>query len=388
VIRSFLRSLRLTLPPLWVVVVAVCAPALVEGLFVWLHYWIGATDAARELLRFRDGVAAAIMAAYGIFRAAAFHPLYRPKYREWLAISPWTAGRPLPLGPIHLVWQDVVLVGLALTCLHGTPLGRVWALAAFLIAYLVVLGHSFWFTGPWWMGYVIAAGLGLAVRLTNWPLVYLIVLAVAYAVSVAGRGMALRRFPWPESELFESISRQFNTSSPARRKVLLGWPYRQFAPLPPERRVRRRDGILGPLLGAWWVYALSSLCTDPKDQVAIPSALFFGTTLAALVGRAVIYTMQCWSPINLWGRIATRRWIIPGYDYVFVAPLCVLPVAAVGLAMAAFCGPRWAPITYPLASAAVLIVALNMGPSLGEWSLVGHHRIVPGGINDPQRVKL
>jgi hypothetical protein len=388
-IHGFLRSLQRTLPPLWAVVLAAFALAFWEGLYLWLRYWIGAAEAARGLLGGRDATAAGIMAAYGVFRAAAFHPLYRPKYRDWLALTPWTADKSLPLGPIHLVWQDVVLGGLLLATLHGTPLGRLWALAAFFLTYLIVLGASFWITGPWWMGYVIAAGLGLAVRLVDWPLVYLGVLVVFYAVSVVGRRMALRRFPWPESEILESLSRQFRPNSAAKRKSLLGWPFGQFAAVPPERKIRRRDGILGPLLAAWSIYAVTSHIAEPEGQKMVPFMIFSYATFPVLLGRLIAYTGPCRPPISLWGRIMTGRWIIPGYDYVLLAPLCMLLIVIVGWVAAMLFGPSpWWTVFYPLATAAVLIVALNMGPSLGRWSLTGRHRIVPWGSNDPQRVKL
>ena len=67
-------------------------------------------------------------------------------------------------------------------------------------------------------------------------------------------------------------------------------------------------------------------------------------------------------------------------------PFCALLTALLGLVAAYFTGKSYYVISYPLTTAAVLIVALNMGPSLGRWGLVGHHRIVPRSGNDPQRI--
>ena len=164
------------------------------------------------------------MAAYGVFRVAAFHPVFRPKYRGWLEQTPWTSRKPLPLGPIHLVWQDVLVLGIVVLALHGTPLGRVWASWAFLLAYLGTLGVSFWLTGPWWMGYLVLFGLGLAVRLVVEPLVALAALVPIYAIAMLGRNMALARFPWHESKIVEAMRRQFRPNSATRRKSTLGWP--------------------------------------------------------------------------------------------------------------------------------------------------------------------
>lgn len=47
-------------------------------------------------------------AVYGAYWVWAFHPNTRPGYRNWLTSTPWTSRKPLPLGPVQLVWQDVV----------------------------------------------------------------------------------------------------------------------------------------------------------------------------------------------------------------------------------------------------------------------------------------
>src|SRR4051794_28811883 len=50
-------------------------------------------------------------AAYGIARVWAFHPMFSPKYWEWLEAAPWRPGMPLPLGPVVLNWRDLVVLG-------------------------------------------------------------------------------------------------------------------------------------------------------------------------------------------------------------------------------------------------------------------------------------
>jgi hypothetical protein len=70
----------------------------------------------------------------------------------------------------------------------------------------------------------------------------------------------------------------------------------------------------------------------------------------------------------------TRRWIIPGYDRVFVAPAATMLIAAalprllieVGVAPAA---------TAFLATAAAVITAIGMGPTLANWGLTGEYRL-------------
>jgi hypothetical protein len=387
---SVIRWLRVTLPPTWAIVAALLLLSFWEGLYLWLRLWVDWPDAfASGVLQPRDGFAAMIMAAYGFYRVAAFHPLFRPKYRGWLEQSPWNSRKRLPLGPIHLVWQDALIVGLFLACLHGTPWGRVWALVAFLMAYLVSLGVTFWITGPWWMGYVVLFGIGVAVRLANWPFVFVGILMSLYPIAFIGRSMALARFPWQESKFLEDWNRTFRANSAARRKSLLGWPFGQLNGVQPDRRIHRRDGAMGPLLAAWWLYVIASAIPGEERGMVLLVLCFYPAGGAFLMWLGA-YIAPCRPPISFRGRIMTGRWIIPGYDYVLLAPLCTLLVAFSGWLAVYLAGPaQWTPILVPLTAMGTLLVALNLGPSLGEWRLTGHHRIVPvGGPKDPQQVKL
>src|SRR5436190_19696300 len=49
---------------------------------------------------------------YAAFRLLRFHPACYPGYAGWLKQTPWTPDRPLPLGPVHPVWQDAVILAL------------------------------------------------------------------------------------------------------------------------------------------------------------------------------------------------------------------------------------------------------------------------------------
>ena len=55
---------------------------------------------------------------YGIYRVVKFHPDTNQRYRDWLATTPWTYGKPLPLGPLRLVWEDAVIIA----CLIGVAI--------------------------------------------------------------------------------------------------------------------------------------------------------------------------------------------------------------------------------------------------------------------------
>src|SRR5438128_1226149 len=63
-----------------------------------------------ELPQWRSAVLCGAAAIYGLWRAS-MHPAADTAYRAWLATTPWTRGLPLPRGPIQLVMQDIVFLG-------------------------------------------------------------------------------------------------------------------------------------------------------------------------------------------------------------------------------------------------------------------------------------
>src|SRR5689334_8276086 len=54
-----------------------------------------------EFVIIRTGLLAGAAGAYAIYRIWRFHPACNHAYAAWLKLSPWTANRPLPLGPVH-----------------------------------------------------------------------------------------------------------------------------------------------------------------------------------------------------------------------------------------------------------------------------------------------
>ena len=94
------------------------------------------------------------------------------------------------------------------------------------------------------------------------------------------------------------------------------------------------------------------------------------------ISRLAIYVDGYYSPISLWGRIWTGRWIIPGYDRVFIAPLVIIAVGPLSV----YCLQA---VGLPLDVAATVgigtmtLAALILPPRLRSWRLTGQHRIVP-----------
>jgi hypothetical protein len=67
------------------------------------------------------------------------------------------------------------------------------------------------------------------------------------------------------------------------------------------------------------------------------------------------------------------RWIIPGYDYVYLAPLATLAIGT-ALPWALFRLGASAPLTAFITVVGVMLVALGAPPTLAKWSLTGEYR--------------
>ena len=375
-IRAFFRWMREVLPPRWAIAIAVVLYLLFETWYFWWRWWAGFAEAGRELLNARDNLAGAMCAAYGAFRVCAFHPVFRPNYRRWLELSPWTSRKPLPVGPIHLVVQDLVLLAAVLLLLHDSLLRFVVVPSAFLGSYLLVLCFSLMLTDDWQIGYGLAFGLGLVVRLGNQPVAALCVLAALYVLGYVGLRRALARFPWKIPEWWEKFLAAFKPKPVEPAKSQLGWPYDHLLCNLPDRPIPRKDAVLLSLLAGWYLYAVVSVFPEEKNPEVILVMAFFWCMVMCVVGRTAAYCAVHWPPISLWGRIWTLRWIIPGYDQVFVAPLCVLLIGPVALMSCLVGLPPM--VVLPVGVSLMLLVSLSMGPTEKRWRLTGNHRIAPG----------
>ncbi len=332
---------------------------------------------------------------YAVYRVVAFHPLTRVGYARWLRSTPWTRRQPLPLGPIHLVGQDVVIVG-AMALLAGIG-DRGWEIALFVgqvftACYLLALGVCLAGTGERGFAYATGFGLGLAVRLWQGAPLSLAAAGATYAVAWVGLRRSMARFPW------ESESER-GTYFPGKQPALippdgLGWPFARLGPrvaatltthdatfLEALRGPRApaalptRDAVLLGALGGWWVHCAGWLTPVPGERTdwfqMVP-----GVVLCLFpLGRLLWYCASYRPPISLWGRIRTGHWVIPGYDRVLVAPLLAWAAGTL-LALVLHSVHVGVEVWAPVVIAFVLATVLGVGPGRREWQLTGQHRMV------------
>ena len=386
-----IRWLRVVLPRPGMILIAFLVYALFEGCILVLEWG------------FRQPVAMAVRPgvmifygtclAYGWSRAQAFHPALNKPYAQWLETTPWTSRMPLPLGPVHLVSQDLLLVGL-MVCLgfFQAGLDPLMLVPTFLGAYLVPLGFSLALTRRPSYVYGVAFGLGLVVRLTPYPLLCIAAAAAVYLIGYVGLRRSLANFPWNTQRL-DDVRRQFANQSPenpANTDAWFGWPFDRLRPKWPESvDLSSRDAVLMSLLFGWWLYAVAALI-DPVNRLNLLYPVPGLVIWLLIAARLCLYCVGYLPPISLWGRLLTLRWIIPGYDKVFLAPMGTFLVSGLIIYLSDRQGMD--PLIYmPCAFAMAMLVALAGGPTLKSWRLTGNHRIVPAllsAANKGQFVKV
>jgi hypothetical protein len=365
--------------PVWAAVLFAVLFLCLEGPVLYYEWALGQPI---QGLRVRPGTYLLYIgsAAYGISRAVSFHPFYRDDYRKWLELTPWTVDKPLPMGPITLVWEDGIVLGALILLTLTQPIhGSIRLLSIFLMFHSLSLMVAFWPTGVGSIGYLVAFGLGLAVRLWYYPWACFIVSTAIWLLAHEGLWRSLSLFPW---SLEWSIRELSDSRLLAERiaGVPCGWPFDRFHRdiITADRlEIGWIDAVLLSLLLGFWITGIESLVTDPDARLTMAVIALSATFFVCTVARAQSYgTGYVW-PLSFLGRVLTLRWIIPGYDQVFLAPifaiLSMVSVTALGLESGVPLD-----LTLAIATTLVALIGLIAPPRLKAWRLIGRHRIVPG----------
>jgi hypothetical protein len=320
----------------------------------------------QEIASFRLTLLAVFSALHGYCRVWTFHPFFNSRYRQWLCLSPWSIDKPLPQGPVHLIWVDlIVLSALAFLAYINVPFLAPIPVIAFLVVYLILLCITFEYEQ---IGFTL-------ICLFLWPFavyplqnqyIAVVVLVALYVLCYCGLQQYLKAFPWNtkywKSDPVKDLRKQ------AVRRGVIGWPYRILniyetieMPLP--------VGLAVSLLLTWWLHVFRWMA-----NISSAHGLFICFILWTAMGRAGIYAGIYRPPINLWGRIFTFRWIIPKYDKVFVAPICILLVGILTPLALNSVGikPLWG---VELSFFLTLFLAFSLPPKLKQWRLTGPYRI-------------
>jgi hypothetical protein len=365
------------LPP-WDVVamVFILHAATVGGILVYCAFVGPSGGNADEIFASVPPIALVLGAiAYGFYRVGAFHPLVRDGYYEWLQQTPWTHPKPLPLGPVHLAWQDVVLVGVAALSAYPEYGGTrsLGVAQAFLFTYLFSLAICLFRTCETACAYAVWFGLGWMALFHDGGLPFWAAAVLTYTAGFAGIRRSFR-------DLLASVFIARNLLPSLSNNSSFGWPFGRLTPRDRSLRIPRVDAVIFALLGWWATFVFERLTAEiTKDE---PWGLLFPMLSILVVPWVIlarIRAFRVWQylpPISLAGRAATGRWIIPAYDRVFVAPI----LAALAWYLAPFvlyrAGLDWS-VAVPAGFALALLSVLAVGPDRRHWWLTAESRLVP-----------
>lgn len=389
-IQSFRRWVRVVLISdwvLWMMVGTVLATWLLQRLLVLWFYLFAAsdlTDAERRLVSAPIHAIFVLFLAffYGIGRVAAFHPLLNKPYGRWLATTPWMYPNSLPLGPLQLVRQDAVVLGILLALSLLPPWDNPLLIAAvplaFLAGYCTALATALFQLERYRAGVVYAVLFGCGLLAISFPPAFVLVALAMLGVSSMAIG-ALRNFPY-------TPARREALGLAGSEKVVPAEIYLTITPQADDSTLElmnpTRAAIIG-LTAGWLMFCVATL---PISELTVRGLLLihFGVCLVVILARLTIYSIRRMPPISLPGRIATGNYLIPGYDRVFIAPLAaaaatfLLPALLLALEI-------WPALTVAISTSTAMWLALALPPSFKEWYYTGHFRMLaPTGNQQKQ----
>jgi hypothetical protein len=319
---------------------------------------------------------------YGVFRVYGFHPIFNPAYRDWLATTPWTPAKPLPLGPVHLVGADVLLLAVAMgvTWPFTGAMPALQFVIVFLATYCLALMSALFSSEEWFGGYALWFGLGLMVLAWSLNVPFFVTAPVIYGVGMIGLRRSLRRLPldFPTRNAAPAMSASglsVQLGAPSLAGVFsLGWPFAYFSPQGEGLLLSRKHGTLISLLVGWIVFVVCSLgpVEDPKGAyVALLVICIIPSGLIRLLSSGVF---EHGPPLR------TGRLIISQYDCVFVAPILACLVGLVGGQFMILLNVPPA-VGISVVMAAALFVLLTFGPERRRWLLTAPmHTTPPAGV--------
>lgn len=400
-------------PPLWLIPLIGAAVLLAGGLLIAIaDSHTDFSDVFGPLAVFLYYVSVGWLLVFAGYRVLAFNPLINRNYYDWLSRSAWRPGKPLPAGPMLLTWRDLLLVSLI-------ALG--WQLVAWTAA-AANAGYNWYFFADHARSWALVAGVGLTffisyaavwfavslvtdrvisyamllVLLVAWPFHRRIAMSATLVVWVLLaqfgiwrmlRMMALSFRLNPNDGVQPILCDPRQTTRPHLRQSVhltpTAWPHNVLAPIEDRSLMARWERVwLTVLATVFWHNLILEMGWDGGSGPAEGLALLIGLYTAVVCFlRACVYCFQVHSPISLLGRVLTKRWIIPGYDRIFV-PLLVTGV--IGYAAHRFV--EWQArsldtLPFRLAVTAALAAltwhVMSARPRLSEWQLTAPSRRTP-----------
>jgi hypothetical protein len=370
-------------PPAWLTILFLLVYGLVTGAFWLLQLPLPHPEVViwefKEAKMVLAGILGSAGAAYALYRLARFHPLCNQRYGGWLRLSPWTPDKPLPLGPLHLVWQDAVVIAVLVAIAVGhARIDFAVPIVAFALAYLGGLTLLLLFARQWWfclaLGFLWPALLLPSVE--GWPMLPLL-LAIIVLI-VLGHRQSLNSFqsqPWENAPANSIWQREITVdgsgvglAAPAQ----IGWPLAWLSPKPRLTPISGQASLFVSALFGWWMFCLVKRGeVEPfPEMIVIAAVIFAGARLARYFSAGGV------PPINIRGRLASGRLILPGFDKVFLTPLGAILTGIIAAMIVRRSGAAHA-AAESIGFALIWLVVFTGKPTMKSWLLTGYHRFRP-----------
>ena len=197
-----------------------------------------------------------------------------------------------------------------------------------------------------------------------------------------GNRKSLQAFPWrflsnadriAAAALGKSgLNTEIRVDGVSGGPTYLGWPYLVLSPKIERRPIPTSTSFFMSALAGWWTYCV----IKSSAMESLPGLVLAFASVAAAM-RLLIYCARVAPPFNVWGRIASRQFVLPGFDKVFLTPLAVILMGVVGGMII-----RRSGLWYPVAESCVIgllwFVLFTGGPTLRNWILTGQLRFRAG----------
>jgi hypothetical protein len=369
-IKKFLKDI-----PLWYVAVFIVVYLPLYG----VDYWIASLGGEMpiEFLRTRVLILCFFAGLLGFMRIKRCHPAFNSGYYNWLALTPWEFGKDLPHGSVFLTFSDGVVVAvLTLLAYFNDGYLTLTPVAACLGAYVLMTMYHLLVSKQ--LVYVTVFLFALPFAVYPHSNINISALAIVgfYGLAYMGQRRWLKQFPW--NSVFWKYDQRKALLDNALACNIINWPYKMLRGDGFDKGMSLKTAFVVSSLLTWWLHVAG---WAEKEVFAV---CYFVVLLGAAFIRLFSYLSFGLPPISIAGRIVTGRLIIPGYDKIFIAPICValvgffMPEILMDLGISKM-------LSYKISFFIFMMLAFTLPPTLKNWCFTGFHRITKP-VNSNTRV--
>lgn len=297
---------------------------------------------------------------YGLLRVVNSHPLCNSRYLKWLKRSPWRWGFPLPIHPIHITWQDgIIILAVTLVTASINPfdlLAYEWLLpitimmAAMMLLQTIACG----FTEQYRYVYAVLLILPFGLMSKHYIVIELSI-ALAYIVSYIGTKSVLTNISEREP-LWNLVLQSTQNKSPEKKLVIGGlgnkhvaqmvtsaspisWPYKQILQEPRECLSRFTVAWFHSLIAFCWLFTVF-LYAEKELSINVEIIPYAFMACSASLGIVLLRLIPNGSMICkkfcLGKRYVDKSLVIWEHDRLIIEPLLILLSSVIPITIGAY----------------------------------------------------